>query len=561
VYNDLATRIGNLLQESFGVSTDIALEAPSDLLHGDLTTNVCMQVSKQVGKSPKEIAAVLTESIQGDHIVDSAVVAGPGFINITLTGEARLKLVSDAWEACAPQKTTKERVIVDYCGTNIAKPLGIHHILSTIIGQAIINIYRHQGYDVIGWNYPGDWGTHFGNLSVAFEKWGKHESAADCSVDDLFDLYVRFHKELEQDPSLEEEGRKRFAKLEAGDPELRAFWEAVVAATKKNLQQVLDRLNIHIDVETGESFYEDKMEPILEEGLKKNVVTEGEGGALIVEFGEELPPYMLRKSDGSTLYATRDLAMIRYRIDEHHPAALLYVVDVAQSLHFQQLFATVRKFDWKIPTMEHVVFGRMQFRDGSMSTRKGTMVKLEEVLDEGVRRAQELIKERGDAIQTDEPAVLAEQMGVGSLVYGMLSQNRKMDMVFDWEKALTFEGNSAPYLQYTHARARSVLRKAEITDVTIPKSVSASEEHELLLMRRLMLFPAVLDDARAQAMPHKLTNYLFSLCQEYNAFYNVLPILKADDSSRELRLALTGITAEILKVGAELLTLRVPDRM
>ncbi|MDD5103952.1 MAG: arginine--tRNA ligase, partial [Candidatus Peribacteraceae bacterium] len=324
-----------------------------------------------------------------------------------------------------------------------------------------------------------------------------------------------------------------------------------------------ERLHVHFVTDIGESFYEDIMQPILEEGKNKKVFTTGEEGSLIVTFAEEekLPPFLVQKGDKATLYATRDLAQIRYRIDTYHPQAILYVVDVAQQLYFQQLFKTVSRLDWKLPLLEHVVFGRMRFADQSMSTRKGTVLKLEHVLDEAVTRAKEAIQEHRDSIQTDDENALAEMMGTGALVYGILSQNRRMDLVFDWQKVLSLEGNSAPYLQYTHARACSVLRRSESKETAVPKKIPALSEHERSLIGTLLTFPVVLEEARAQRMPHTLANYLYALCQEFNSFYNTEPILKAEEEQRTLRIALTSLVARVLKTGAELLTLRVPDRM
>jgi arginyl-tRNA synthetase len=318
-----------------------------------------------------------------------------------------------------------------------------------------------------------------------------------------------------------------------------------------------------VDRETGESFYEDKMKPILEEGIQKGVFTEGEGGALIVAFPPEwkLPPLLLRKSDGSTLYATRDLAMVRYRLDAYAPRAVYYVVGSAQSLHFQQLFATCRLLKWDLPELEHVAFGHMRFSDAAMSTRKGTALRLEDVLDEAVRRADAVIAEHEADIQTDDRSALAEMMGVGSVVYGILSQNRKADVIFDWKKALALDGNSAPYLQYTHARARSVLRKAGMAAFVVPSDVAALSAHERSLVNTLLEYPAALSEACESRMPHVVANYLFHLAQEFNAFYNTEPILQAPEPSRALRLALTSLTADVLQSGATILTLRLPDRM
>ncbi len=572
-------KIGEVIKTLYGVNTDVALVAPADASHGDLTTNVCMQVSKKVGKSPEEISEGVISAIKGEEVVDSVVFAKPGFINITLTGEARMKLVQESWGACkAQEKRDEAPVIVEYSHPNIAKPLGVHHILSTVIGQAITNLYRHQGYSVVSWNYVGDWGTQFGKLAVALEKWGKKgKKASDYTLQELLDLYVKFHEEAEKDKSLEEEGRAAFRRLEEGDEDIRAFWKDVVDISLKGLDELYDRLHVSFDVTKGESPYEDAMPEIIKEGKKKGVFVDGEDGALIVEFDDEsLPVYMIVKSDGGTLYSTRDLALALDRKKSYKPQAVHHVVDVAQQTYFRQLFATMDKLGWEMDHENHVVYGRMSFAEKGMSTRKGNILKLEDALDEAVKRAEKLIEEKESEVKGSERDDLAEMMGVSSFVYTILSQNRKHNIVFTWDKALTFEGNSAPYLQYTHARARSVLRKAESQkiinlQVSIFKQFSIFkdqklsevelEEKELILMRRLILFSEVLEDARRDAMPHKLTNYLYSLCQDYNTFYNALPILDSKDPVRSLRLALTGITSDILKTGAEILTLRVPDRM
>ena len=275
-----------------------------------------------------------------------------------------------------------------------------------------------------------------------------------------------------------------------------------------------------------------------------------------------MPPYLVLKGDGATLYSTRDIAQMRWRIDTYHPEKILICTDIAQQLHFQQLVETCHMLGWSLPSFENVLFGRMRFVDRSMSTRKGNVLELEHVLDEAVKRADTIIKERGEGIQTDDPSGLAEMMGVSALVYGILSQNRKMDMVFDWEKMLSFEGNSAPYLQYTHARAKSVLRKAnEESGVPLPTSAAPLTTTERFLIATLLQFPAVLEEARSQHLPHVLAHYLYGLCQDFNAFYNTESILQSADDVRALRLSLTSLTASVLKTGAELLTLRVPDRM
>lgn len=562
MFDALTTEAKRILSQKYGQDAEMFWLVPRELERGDASTSAALSLAKRVGKPPREIATALAEGLARLPGVEKADVAGGGYVNVMLTSDALLAELTVVGGAKGQSKG-KAPVVIDYSAPNIAKPLGIHHILSTVIGQAIANIYRYEGYPVVAVNHLGDWGTQFGKLAVAMERWGGSEKVASLGLDGLLRLYVKFHDEAESDSSLEQEALAAFRKLEAGDADMRAFWKEVVETTMVSVQRIYDRLHVSFDAVQGESFYEDKMAPVLAEGKKSGVFHVGEGGALIAEFPPEknLPPFMVVKSDGATLYSTRDLATVRFRIDQWHPEAILYVVDVAQSLHFQQLFDTVQQLGWDVPKLEHVVFGRMRFADASMSTRKGKVLKLEDVLDEAVRRADQVIEEHRETIQTDDRAALAEIMGIGAVVYGILSQNRKMDIVFDWKKALSFEGNSAPYIQYTYARSRSVLRKGEVDEPPFPKKVPSLTHSERLLVRALLLFSGAVTDARENYMPHKLATYLYQLSQDFNAFYNSEPILKAEGPVRELRLALTALTASVLKVGAELLTLRVPERM
>jgi arginyl-tRNA synthetase len=566
MFDRLHTEANQVLSTLFGLTDNpVVWTRPMEASHGDLTTTVALRAAKILSMSPRNIAEKLAKALADSPSVVKAEVAGAGYVNVWLTPMALLEELT-AVEASVKGKAVRKKdapVIVEYSQPNIAKPLGIHHILSTVIGQTIANLYAHDGFPVIRWNYMGDWGTQFGKLAVAFERWGKGKKPSECTIDELLALYVKFHEEVEKDSTLEDAGREAFRKLETGDKKLRAFWEDVVSVTKASLGDLYARLHVSFDLDLSESFYEDKMDAILAEGKKKKVFVEGEGGSLIVQFPEDsgMPPYLVQKGDGATLYSTRDIAQMRYRIDTYHPSAIYIVTDIAQKLHFEQLIDTCNQLKWELPTFENILFGRMRFADSSMSTRKGNILKLEEVIDEAVKRADAIIAERGEAIQTDDPKDLGEMMGVGALVYGILSQNRKMDIVFDWDKMLSFDGNSAPYLQYTHARALSVLRKAESDGKKIPKKVGDLTSSERLVLRTLLEFPSVLIDARTEHLPHKLANYLYELCQAFNLFYHTDSILRAEGDQRDLRLALTARAADVIRVGCSLLTLRVPERM
>ena len=551
---------------SLGASPDavVSWHMPQEESHGDIATPVALQYAKRLQCSPRQIADVLVTSVADVAGVDHVDVAEPGYLNVWLEHHAHLERLRNVLAACSPVPIREESpVIIEYSQPNIAKPLGAHHLLTTLIGQSIANVYAHLGYPVLKWNYIGDWGTQFGKLAVAHAKWGTKTSARDYSIDELLALYVRFHDEAESHPDLEDEGRMAFQKLEQGDARLRQFWEDVVAVTKQALGSLYERLHVSFDLDLGESFYQDKTDAVLEEGRKKGVFTVGENGALIVQFpDDEYPPYLVQKSDGATLYSTRDIAQMRYRIDTYHPQGVYIVTDVAQKLHFEQLIATCRLLGWDLPDFENVLTGRMRFADKSMSTRKGNVLNLQAVLDEAVTRAREAIQKHGEAIQADDPDVLAEMMGIGAVAYGILSLNRKMDMVFDWGKALSLEGNSAPYLQYTHARAQSVLRRAGGYEPDFHASAAdALTSHERSLSNTLASFPGVLEETRRSHMPHILAQYLYSLGQAFNAFYNAEPILQAPVPQRDFRLMLTALSASVLRTGAALLCIRVPDRM
>lgn len=564
MFSSLSSRAKEVVNKAFAHSVkDVAFLIPRDISHGDATTTIALQLAKELGKKPQEIAQVLCDELSKLPEVTKAEIAGAGYVNVWLTPKALIAELAATHEACTPKVKSKAApVIVDYSQPNIAKPLGIHHILSTVIGQSLCNLYRHEGIPVVAWNYLGDWGTQFGKLAVAFEKWGEGKQVKSCTLDELLDLYVQFHTAAETDESLEDQARAKFKQLEQGDAGLTAFWQDVVHVTKASLQGIYDKLQVHFDLDLGESFFKDKMQPVLEEGISKGVFVEGEKGALIVQFPEEtkMPPFIVRKGDDASIYATRDLAMVKYRMETWNPQTSLYVVDVAQQLYFKQLFETVRMLGWEAGELTHVHFGRMSFADKSMSTRKGNILKLEHVLEEAVERARIVIEGHRDTIQTDDAQELAEMMGVGALVYSILSQTRTQNMIFDWDKMLSFEGNSAPYLQYTHARAQSVLRKSGVNpDASM--NVESVTESERGVLRILMQLPEVLEDARQTAMPHKLANFLYELCQAFNLFYHKDPILKAEGDTKEFRLSLTALTATVLKTGASLLTLRLPDQM
>ncbi|OGJ58993.1 arginine--tRNA ligase, partial [Candidatus Peribacteria bacterium RIFCSPHIGHO2_01_FULL_51_9] len=345
ISTELVTASQKILQKKYGFAKESVIwQRPESREHGDVSTTVALRIAQKAKVSPQEVAGILKDELSKLSIIERIDVVGAGYVNVWFTPEALLAQLAQTREACTARVKRKKEapVIVEYSQPNIAKPLGIHHIMSTVIGQTIANLYEHLGHNTIRVNHIGDWGTQFGKLAVAVERWGT-KPVKECSIDELLALYVKFHEEAEKDPSLEDAGRESFCKLEQGDRALREFWQEVVTITMKAMDHLYERLHVHIEHPHGESMYEEMMTPILEEGLKKEVFRKGEKGAIVVEFPSDmnLPTAVVQKADSATIYMTRDFAQIQYRINRWHPQAIYYVVDVAQSLHFQQLFATV----------------------------------------------------------------------------------------------------------------------------------------------------------------------------------------------------------------------------
>jgi arginyl-tRNA synthetase len=610
-------RLRELLQEIVGhkfpeEAKKIKIEYPKEELHGDYAANIALQIGNKIGANPREVAEELIKAIDKPDYIDKMEVAGPGFINFFLSEDALeqninkiLKQGDDYGESKAGLKKT---VIVEYSSPNIAKPLGVHHLLSTIIGQSLYDIYKNRGFTTLSINHIGDWGTQFGKLTYAYGKWGSREEIEKDPIPELLKLYVKFHDEAERNEELNQKARDEFRKLEEGDAESKELWKWFVDISLKDVQKTYDKLGgITFDFTLGESYYEDKMEAVVEEGKEKGVFKEGEGGSLIAEFEDEnIAPFVIKKSDGTTLYATRDLATFKYRLEKWDPTKILYTVDVAQSLHFKQLFDVAKRLGWDSEKGEHVVFGRMQLPEGGMSTRKGNVILLNDVLDEAVKRSLQVIEEKSPALENKEEA--AKKIGIGAVKYNILSQNRISDITFDWDKMLSLDGNSSPYLQYTYARAKSILRKAkelkaanlvpsteeekptapkrrrkkvepkkeqfslfeaiehldnggDLSKDVLPDPKGATEKEELLL-RALSKFSESIAHAAEENKPNLLSNYLYNLAQKFNSFYNSVPVIKADKEDKfNHRINIVEASSQVLKNGLELLQVEVIEEM
>ncbi|PIR54648.1 arginine--tRNA ligase [Candidatus Peregrinibacteria bacterium CG10_big_fil_rev_8_21_14_0_10_36_19] len=543
---------------------EVKIEYPADPSHGDYACNVALTLSKELGKAPQIIAQEIIDKVPANNIIGKIEIAGPGFINIFISEESQkreLERILKEKNQYPKVSSNKEKIILEYSSPNIAKPLGVHHLLSTIIGQSLYNIYTQLGYDTESINHIGDWGTQFGKLIYAYKTWGKKATIEKDPISELLKLYVKFHDEVEKNPAIEDAGRLEFKKFEEGDKENRELWQWFVDESIKEIQSTYDKIGgIHFDHTQGESFYEDKMSAILEEGKSKKIFKEGEEGAYIAEFEDEnMSPLVIQKKDGATLYSTRDLATIKYRIDTFKPKKILYMVDIAQTLYFKQLFEVAARFPWFNTECVHVWFGRMHLKDGKASTRKGNVILLDEVLDEAVVRAKKIIEEKNPSLQNI--AEVARIIGIGAVKYNILSQNRTTDITFDWDRMLSLEGNSAPYLQYSYARSHSILRKQETTKDVLPDPPEAAEKIRLI-KSFLPKFQEQLEMAAQEYKPNILSNYLYELAQRFNSFYNGVQVVRADsEAKKKERLEIVEATSQILKNGLALLGVEVVEEM
>jgi arginyl-tRNA synthetase len=549
------------------LNVDAKIDYPSSHEHGDYASNIALSLSKELGMSPREIAQKLKDQISKEDFIEDVEIAGPGFLNFFISAQELDKELCEVLDKKENYGNSDlgggKIIIVEYSSPNIAKPLGVHHLITTILGQSLYNIYKKIGFNAVSINHLGDWGTQFGKLIYAYKQWGDRKLIEENPIDELLKLYVRFHDEAEKDEKLEDEARAEFKKFEEGDKENHKLWEWFVEESMKDIQKTFDKLGgIHFDYVQGESFYEDKLADILAEGKQRGVFTEGNEGSFIVKYEDEnMPPFLVQKKDSATLYSTRDFAALKYRVGNWHPVKILYVVDIAQTLHFKQLFEAAKRFTWYNDEGVHVWFGRMHMKDKKMSTRKGNVILLDEVLDECIERAKKVVEERGRDFENLEK--IAETIGIAAIKYNILSQNRTTDITFDWDRMLSIDGNSAPYIQYAYARAKSILRNAG--DVKVIDGVDdpeSAEEKTRLLIRLLPKFKEEIINAAQEYKVNILTNYLYCLAQEFNSFYNVVPVIKTKDTAkRQARLELVEGVSWILKNGLALLGIEVVEEM
>ena len=532
-----------------------------DRAHGDYSLP-CFRLAAQLKKSPAELAKEVAGRVGCFNFLEKAEAVGP-FVNFTLNKSAYAKDVLEKVLSAggfygSSDTGAGKTVCIDYSSVNIAKPFHIGHLLNTVLGAALYRIYKKVGYHAVGINHLGDWGTQFGKLIVAYKKWGDEEDIEKRGVRALVDIYVKFHKEAEKDPSLDDEARAWFKKIEDGDKEALSIFNRFKTSTLAEVEKIYKRLNVTFDSYAGESFYNDKMQPVLDMLTKKGLLVDDDG-AKVVKLGEGMPPCLLVRSDGATLYATRDLAAAFYRKKTYDFDKCLYVVASQQNLHFRQWFKVLELAgeEW-YKDLVHVAHGMVSLEEGSLSTRSGNVVYLDDVLDMAVSKSREIIEEKREDLP--DPDAVAEQIGVGAVIFGVLYNNRIKDMTFSYARALNFDGETGPYVQYTHARCRSLTEKCPDPDCDPDYSgVTGAEACEVLKL--LDSYPDVILSAAEKYEPCYVSRFLVDLAQAFGKFYLTCNIAKAADGVKKARLMLVKAVKSVLKDGLELLGIKAPEKM
>lgn len=532
-----------------------------DRAHGDYSLP-CFRLAAQLKKSPAELAKEVAGRVGCFNFLEKAEAIGP-FVNFTLNKSAYAKDVLEKVLSAggfygSSDTGAGKTVCIDYSSVNIAKPFHIGHLLNTVLGAALYRIYKKVGYHAVGINHLGDWGTQFGKLIVAYKKWGDEEDIEKRGVRALVDIYVKFHKEAEKDPSLDDEARAWFKKIEDGDKEALSIFNRFKTSTLAEVEKIYKRLNVTFDSYAGESFYNDKMQPVLDMLTQKGLLVDDDG-AKVVKLGESMPPCLLVRSDGATLYATRDLAAAFYRKKTYDFDKCLYVVASQQNLHFRQWFKVLELAgeEW-YKDLVHVAHGMVSLEEGSLSTRSGNVVYLDDVLDMAVSKSREIIEEKREDLP--DPDAVAEQIGVGAVIFGVLYNNRIKDMTFSYARALNFDGETGPYVQYTHARCRSLTEKCPDPDCDPDYSgVTGAEACEVLKL--LDSYPDVILSAAEKYEPCYVSRFLVDLAQAFGKFYLTCNIAKAEDGVKKARLMLVKAVKSVLKDGLELLGIKAPEKM
>lgn len=557
----IAARLAPLLNKTPEETRDL-MEVPPNPAWGDIAIP-CFPLAKVLRKAPPLIAQELAAQAELAPLA-SKVEAMGGYLNITLNSAmvARDILEGILTDGAAYGYTCPgqgKAVAIDFSSPNIAKPFGIGHLRSTVIGHSLSRIFAELGYRVERINHLGDWGTQFGKLIVAYKMFADGDPLTEDPIGTLFRIYVEFHRVAEERPELEDEARAWFKRLEQGDAEARRFWQMFIEVSLRDYKRVYNLLGVEFDHYLGESFYEPFLEDAVKEIEAKGLTSVSEGAVVVDLEQYGMPPCLIRKTDGATLYATRDIAAALYRDRTYKPETLVYVVGQEQTLHFRQVKQVLQLMQEPAgDKLVHVAFGLFKFPEGRMSTRKGKVIFLEDVLQRAIDMAASIINEKNPELEGKDE--IARQVGVGAIVFGDLKNGRIKDVTFDWDEMLNFDGETGPYLQYTHARACSVLRRADVRCEAADEA-SLTDEFALSLLKLLGEFPQVIERAAAQYEPSVLSRYLLDVASGFNRFYHNCRILGQEEAVMKTRLAVVKAAQTILSRGLYLLGVAAVERM
>ena len=559
--------INNIFGADYTEKVDIQNSTKREF--GDFQTNFAMVSSKLIGKNPREIASTLVDNFKENDIIEKLEIAGPGFINIYLKNnflnEELKKVENEKYDFSF--LNTDKTIIIDYSSPNIAKRMHIGHLRSTIIGDSIKRTLQFLGFHTLADNHIGDWGTQFGKLIVAYKNWLNKKSYEEDPIGELERIYVQFSDEAKKNPALEDEAREELKKLQLGDEENQKLWKEFIDISLKEYNKIYDRLGVNFDYYYGESFYNDMMPAVLEELKEKGIAREDQGALVVFFENDKLPPAIVQKKDGSFLYTTSDLATMKFRKDELNVDEAVYLTDDRQQNHFKQIFEIGemlgKPYNYK---KTHVVFGIMRFGDGMIfSSRSGNIIRLVDLLDEAKTQVKKVIDEKNPNIPEDEKENIAEIVGSGAIKYFDLSQNRTSDITFTWDKVLSFEGNTGPYLQYTYVRIMSIFRKLKEENIDVENENIILDDMtgiERELAAELLRFPQAAVKSYESYRPNIIADYLFDMAKLFNNFYNSSSILKEENKKvMDARILLAKKTAFVLKEGLSLLGIKTVNRM
>lgn len=570
--------LATALASQLTLETDLVyglLEVPPQPELGDYAFP-CFKLAKELRKAPAQIAGDLASKLEEGALpegFDRAVQTGP-YLNFFLDRKAVLRdtlaeLLDETVVLGASEEGVGETVLIDYSSPNIAKPFHVGHAFTTVLGEALKRLYRRLGYTVLGFNHLGDYGTQFGKLIVAYERWGNEEALEQDAITELLRIYVKFHEVAKEEPSLEDEARERFRLLEEGNETELQLWSRFRSLSLKEFQRIYERLGIEFENYNGESFYSDKIPAVVDLLAERKLLEESDGAQVVRLDEEKMPPCMILKSNGTTTYASRDLAAIMWRWNEYHFKKNLYVVGLPQSLHFRQVFSTLKRAgEPAADGCEFVGFGTVKLPGGHMSTRGGKVILLEDLLNESVDKTRQIIErnatERQLDLSAEEVAEIAEKVGLGAVQYAFLKNGRERDIVFTWEDMLDFNGETAPYLQYTYARARSILRRSGVSLEQLKEAQFelASSDAEFALVQGFRDFGQAIKQAAELNEPSMLARQLQVTARAFNSFYSHCPILNLEDEALKMaRLALCEGLCRFMASGMDLLGLSVVERM